>query len=106
MSKKKRRHFTPEQKASILKKHLFDKEPISRVSEEHQLQPSQIYDWQNQAKVNLSRVFVDPNHGSSRRERDLEEKLAAAHARLATKDAVIAEVTEEFVRLKKKRGEP
>lgn len=49
--------------------------------------------------------------GSGRRQRNgQEEKLAskveALEAKLAKKDNVIAEISEEFVRLKKSLGEP
>ena len=39
MPRKKRRHFTPEQKVSILREHLLDHTPISEVCETHNLQP-------------------------------------------------------------------
>ena len=40
------------------------------------------------------------------REKELEDKIAALEAKLARKDAVIAEVSEELVALKKELGEP
>ena len=40
------------------------------------------------------------------REQELEVKIAALEAKLARKDAIIAEVSEEYVKLKKALGEP
>jgi hypothetical protein len=40
------------------------------------------------------------------REQELEGKIAALEAKLAGKDAIIAEVSEEYVKLRKELGEP
>ena len=40
------------------------------------------------------------------RERQLERKVATLQERLAKKDNVIAEISEEYVRLEKELGEP
>ena len=40
------------------------------------------------------------------REQELEAKIAALEAKLARKDAIIAEVSEEYVKLKNELGEP
>ena len=77
---------------------------MSDVCDEYGIQPSVFYGWQRQLMENMASAL---NGGSSRRQRnDREEKLAreneALQAKLAKKDNVIAEVSEEFVRLKKK----
>jgi len=106
MSKKrKRRRFTSEQKASILSEHLFGKKPVSEVCETHELQPSLVYDWQQAAQANLALALEGSRNGAGRRERELEAKVAELSARLARKDEVIAEISEEYVALKKSRGE-
>lgn len=102
MSKKrKRRRFTPEQKASILGEHLFGKKPISEVCEAHQLQPSVVYDWQRHAQANLAQALEPGQSQQSRRERELADELARLRAELTRKTDVIAEITEEYVTLKK-----
>ena len=108
MSKKrKRRRFTSAQKASILSEHLFDKKPVSDVCEAHELQPSVLYEWQRHAQANLAEALEGQRNGaSSARERAMADRLAVLEARLAKKDAVIAEITEEYVTLKKSHGEP
>ncbi len=40
------RHSVPEQKIKILREHLLDKTPISAVCEQHQITPTQFYQWQ------------------------------------------------------------
>ncbi len=44
---RKRRRFTAEQKAQIVRRHLAGKEPVSKLAEELGLQPSQIHTWVN-----------------------------------------------------------
>ncbi len=45
---KRPKHFTPEEKVSILRQHLLDKVPVSTVCEEAGIQPSLFYQWQKQ----------------------------------------------------------
>lgn len=104
---KKRRHYTSEHKATILRRHLVDKVPVSDLCDEYKIQPSVFYSWQNQL---FGKIEVALEAGSQRRTTDTREaKLArqneALKARLAKKDSVIAEISEEFVTLKKELGE-
>ena len=108
MSQRTRRKFSAEDKATILRHHLVDKKPVSDVCEEYGIQPSVFYGWQRQLMENMASAL---DGGAGRRQRNgREENLArkneALEAKLAKKDNVIAEVTEEFVRLKKSLGEP
>lgn len=109
MSKKRtRRHFTAEQKAEILKRHLVDKVPVSDLCDEYKLPPSVFYEWQRKllenAAVALAAGRAEPAQKS--RERKLEEKVEALEIKLARKDSVIAEISAEYVALKKELGEP
>lgn len=108
MSKKEqpRRRFTAEQKATILRRHLADKVPVSDLCDEYHLQPSVFYSWQRQALDNLA-ASLD-RQGSARRvraESRAEQEVKRLKARLVKKDAVIAEVAAEMVSLKKELGE-
>ena len=53
MSKKKRRSYSANEKAVILRRHLADKVPVSELCEEYKLQPSVFYNWQRQLFDNL-----------------------------------------------------
>ena len=46
MSKQKRRHFKPEDKVKIIRRHLIDKVSISELCEEFNIKPNQYYMWQ------------------------------------------------------------
>ena len=43
--KKSRKHYTPEEKVAILRRHLLEKEPISKLCGELGLQPTVFYRW-------------------------------------------------------------
>ena len=97
-----RRRLSPEQKIAILKAHLVDKKPISDLCDQHGIQPSQFYRWQQEFFERGSLVF------ESRAEKPsaaLERKVTALEEKLVRKDSVLAELMEEHVALKKSLGE-
>lgn len=104
MSKRKRRHHSPEQKAALLRRHLLDKVAVSEICNEAEIQPSVFYKWQRDLLEAAPALFATQKKAPSR-ERELEQKVEALSARLTKKDAVIAEVSEEYVKLKKELGE-
>lgn len=57
MTTRKRRHFAPEDKAAILRRHLSDKVPVSDLCDEYSLQPSVFYQWQRQLLDNAAKAF-------------------------------------------------
>jgi transposase-like protein len=106
MSKESRRHHSPEQKLAILREHLVDRKPVSEVCEKHQIQPSLFYHWQKQLFENGTAAFEPSRGRPSREQQDQAARIEHLEARLARKDAVIAEISEELVHLKKENGEP
>ena len=104
---KKRNHRSPEEKAALLRRHHVDKVPVTTICEEAGLQPSVFYQWQRELFARAAHVLGNaPPGGATSRERELEKKNAALTARLARKDQVIAEISQEYVELKKELGEP
>jgi transposase-like protein len=104
--RKTRRHFTTNQKVAILRRHLVDKVPVSEVCAENDLQPSVFYDWQRVMLENLGSALQPATATTTSREKELERENEALRAKLAKKDSVIAEISEEYVTLKKELGEP
>lgn len=101
MSKQpKRRQFTSEQKAAILKRHLVDKVGVSDVCDEYQLQPSQFYEWQRKLMENAAAALEGGRSEPASKTRQLEEQIARLEAKLAKKDGVMAELLSEYVALK------
>jgi transposase len=105
--KRKRRTYSVEQKAAIIRRHLIDKVPVSDLCDEYKMQPSVFYSWQKQLMDRLPEAFA--HFGGARpsnREAVLKQRVAELEAKLARKDQVIAGISEEFVTLKKGLGEP
>lgn len=100
MSKKRRRHFTPEEKSAILRRHLADKVSVADLCDEYKIQPSLFYQWQRQLLDNAARA-LEPKGRPDRRESRLEAKVDALESKLRRKDRVIAEISEEFVKGKR-----
>jgi transposase len=108
MSQQTRRKFSAEDKAAILRKHLVDKKPVSDVCDEYGIQPSVFYTWQRHLMENMAAALEGGagRRQSNGREERLSRENEALQAKLVKKDNVIAEISEEFVRLKKELGEP
>ena len=105
-AKRSRRQFSTEQKVAILRRHLVDKVPVSDLCDEYQLQPSVLYQWQRHLFENMVGAFGTAGTGASQREKQLAQKVEHLEAKLARKDSVIAEISAEYVQLKKELGEP
>lgn len=106
-AKRSRRQFSTEQKVAILRRHLVDKVPVSDLCDEYKLQPSVLYQWQRHLFENMVSAFEGAaGTGASQREKQLAQKVEYLEAKLARKDSVIAEISAEYVQLKKEFGEP
>jgi len=106
----RRRRHTPEEKVSILKKHLLEKKPISEVCREHGISPTLFYRWQQEFFEKGAQLFQRSNtrNGQSAEQRQLkklEAEVAQKDTRLSEKNEVLAELMEAHVKLKKSLGE-
>jgi transposase len=55
--KQTRRHFTRQEKVTIVKRHLLEGVPISTVCDEFQINPTLFYQWQRQLFENGHLAF-------------------------------------------------
>ena len=101
-----RRHFTADQKAQIVRRHLSGKEPVSNLADEFGIQPSQIHYWVKQVLDQADRAFQSAPGRPPRTEQVKDRKIKRLQAKLTQKNEVIAELMEEHVQLKKELGEP
>jgi len=106
-AQKSRRKFSIEQKVAILRRHMVDKVAVSDLCDEYKIQPSVFYQWQRQVMENLGMALEGGRRRSERsgREQELMRRIEALDARVAKKDQVIAEISEEYVQLKKELGD-
>jgi transposase len=103
MSRKPRKHYTPQEKVAILREHLVEGKAVSEVCERHELQPTVLYGWQKQFFENGAAAFERKNR---RADEARDRKMAALEEKLARKNEVIAELMEENLQSKKANGEP
>ena len=98
----KRKHYSPGQKITILKRHLLEKTPVSDLSDEHGVNPTRVLRWQKSLFEEGSIVF-EPKKSS--KVKNLEKQVADLEEQLSHKNEVMVELMEEYVRSKKKLGE-
>lgn len=99
MSKKARKQYSALEKVTILKAHFIDRLLVSDVCDKYQIAPSMFYKWQKILFENGNAAFErapDPAPN--------QQKIADLEKRIAAKDAVIVELTQEFIASKKKNG--
>ena len=105
--RKVRRQFTSEEKAGAVKRHVMGGEAVSVVCEDLGLAPNLFYRWQKELFDHASAAFEVKGRGPQvdTKTRSLEKKVENLQTKLAHKDSVIAEITEDYVTLKKTLGE-
>ncbi len=104
--KQKRRSYTAQTKAAIIKAHLVDKMSISDLCDKHQVQPSLIYGWLKQLFDNLPQALeAASNRHVSGHDPKAKQEIDVLKERLTKKDTVIAEISSEYIQLKKALGD-
>ena len=102
VKKKERKHYTAEEKVAILRRHLLDKEPISKLCDELALQPTVFYRWQKDFFENGAAAFTTKARANQSAER---ERIELLEKKIQSKNEVLAELMGEHVALKKSLGE-
>jgi len=100
--KKTRKHYTPDEKVAVLRRHLLNQEPISKLCDELGLQPTVFYRWQKEFFENGAAAFqakARPN------QQPQQQRIEYLEKKIQTKDEVLAELMAEHVALKKSLGE-
>jgi transposase len=97
-----RKHLTAEQKVAILRRHLLEQVPVSDLCDEYGIPPSVFYRWQQQLFENGAAAFAPQSKGASSA---LNQKVSALEDKLVRKNEALAELMEEYVKLKKALGD-
>ena len=99
--KKEYRHWTADEKAKLLRRHLIEKVPVSKICEEARLSPSLFHRWQEQLFVNAGQALE-----TKRPERNQDQqRIEKLEQKIRQKDEVLAELMAEHLALKKELGE-
>ena len=99
--KKPRKHYTGEEKVAILRRHLLEKEPISKLCDELGVQPTVFYRWQKEFFENGAAVFQTKARPNQQPD---QQRIEYLEKKIQTKDEVLAELMAEHVALKKVLG--
>jgi len=99
--RKQRKNYTPEEKVSILRKHLVEGKAVSEVCDQYQLQPTVFYRWQKQFFEKGALAFEG---GKARETAALKRKITKLEEKIATKNKVLGELMEDHIELKKVLG--
>jgi transposase-like protein len=101
-----RRFHSPADKVALLRRHLLEHVPVSDLCEEAGIAPSLFYLWQREFFENGQAAFSKPNGRHAKKaEEAKDQKIKALEVKLQRKDAVLGELMEEHVALKKELGE-
>jgi len=99
--KKERRHWSADEKIKLLRRHLIENVPISKICEEARLAPSLFHRWQEQLFQNAA-LALEGKRPERNQEQQRIEKL---EGKIRQKDEVLAELMAEHISLKKALGE-
>jgi transposase-like protein len=102
MNHSERQPHPPEEKVSILRRHLIEKVPISNFCEEFGLPPTVFCRWLKQFFENGAAAFRH-HRPEAGRQHD-QKRIAASERKLPAKNEVLAELMEEHGTLKKVLG--
>jgi transposase-like protein len=101
-----RRKFTAVQKADAVRRHLWDKVPVSDLARELQVQPTLIHQWVQQVRSQLDQLFNQPSNRVATKAADQkDQEISQLKAKLLQKHEVISELMEENVKAKKANGD-
>jgi transposase len=102
--KQTRRHFSPEEKVAIVKRHLLEGVAVSSLCDEFEINPTLFYQWQRQLFENAHLAFEN-GRKSKAVEDAKDQKIEKLEAKLQRKNEVLSELMEAHTLLKKELGE-
>ena len=83
MQKQKRKQYTAEFKAKIVKEILREEKSVSQLSAEYEIHSSQLYKWRDQALAGLPGLFDDqPEKAQAEKEAEWEKEREALYAEI------------------------
>ena len=102
-----RKQYSPEQKVSIVRRHLLENVPVSDLCDEFRIHATQYYQWQKQLFENGAGAFARrPNKANVKRQQNAhEKKIGQLEEKLQNRNEIVAELLQEHVQLKKELGE-
>ena len=100
--KTQRRHHSAEDKLKLIRLHLIEKQPVSKICDEAGVAPSLFHRWQEQLFTNGALALE--NNYRPERNKD-QERVTKLESKIRQKDEVLAELMAEHLALKKALGD-
>jgi transposase-like protein len=97
----KRKRYTPEEKASVLREVVEDGKAVSAAANEHELNPNLILSWRKRLIEEARSIFEIKRMDISGKAR--ERRIAELESKLLERENLIAELAQENLGLKKKK---
>ena len=98
---KQRKHYTAEEKVSILRRHLLEHVPVSKLCDELGLQPTVFYRWQKEFFENGGAAFRRQSLANKGPE---QQRIAVLEQKLQRRNEILAELMDEHLALKTSFG--
>ena len=103
---KEKKQWTPDDKLRLLRLHLIEKQPVSKICQDANLSPPRFYAWQQQLLANGTAALVSQpaldHHQEIPARHKTQERIDKLETTLRQKDELIAELFTEHIALKKR----
>jgi putative transposase len=98
---RKKKVYSSEEKAIILREHLENNVPISELAEKHLINPNVIYNWKKQLFEQAPQSLSRKPMKTEKKQSALERRVAELEALLAKRESLISELVADNIELKK-----
>lgn len=99
---KKKKIYSAEEKAIILREHLENNIPISDLAEKYGIHPNAVYTWKKQLFEQAPQVLSRKKKSIEQSTKnEQEQRIAELEALLARREKLISEIVSENIDLKK-----
>lgn len=99
---KQKKRYTSEEKTMILREHLENQITVSDIAEQYGLHPNAIYKWKKQMFETAPENLSKSSRRTEKQQQQSERRIAELEQLLAKREALIAELVEDNINLKKK----
>ncbi len=99
---KRKKRYTSEEKTIILRDHLEHNIPISELAEKYGLHPNAIYGWKKQMFEGAPENLAKSNKRTLKKQKQAELRISELETLLSKREALIAELVEDNIHLKKR----
>jgi transposase-like protein len=98
---KMKKRYTSEEKTMILRELLENQVSVSELAEKYKLHPNAIYKWKKQMFEATPGSLSKINKNVEKLQQSAEKEIAELKALLSKREALIAELVEDNINLKK-----